>query len=62
MNETLGLAWFTPAEVRRLVLANEIPDGLTVTALSWALVAGTRRLTRRSHRGTIGLWPGRSRG
>jgi 8-oxo-dGTP pyrophosphatase MutT (NUDIX family) len=40
VNETLGLGWFTPAEVRRLVLANEIPDGLTVTALSWVLVAG----------------------
>jgi 8-oxo-dGTP pyrophosphatase MutT (NUDIX family) len=40
VNETLGLRWFTPAEVRRLVLANEIPDGLTVTALSWSLVAG----------------------
>jgi 8-oxo-dGTP pyrophosphatase MutT (NUDIX family) len=40
VNETLGLRWFTPAEVRRLVLANEIPDGLTVTALSWALLAG----------------------
>lgn len=40
VNETLGLGWFTPAEVRRLVLANEIPDGLSVTALSWALVAG----------------------
>jgi 8-oxo-dGTP pyrophosphatase MutT (NUDIX family) len=40
VNETLGLRWFTPAEVRRLVLSNEIPDGLTVTALSWALLAG----------------------
>jgi ADP-ribose pyrophosphatase len=40
VNETLGLGWFTPAEVRRLILANEIPDGFTVTALSWALVAG----------------------
>jgi 8-oxo-dGTP pyrophosphatase MutT (NUDIX family) len=40
VNETLGLRWFTPSEVRRLVLANEIPDGLSVTALSWALLAG----------------------
>jgi 8-oxo-dGTP pyrophosphatase MutT (NUDIX family) len=40
VNETLGLRWATPAEVRRLVLANEILDGLTVTALSWTLVAG----------------------
>jgi len=40
VNETLGLRWFTPAEVRRLVVDNAIPDGLTVTSLSWAMVAG----------------------
>jgi 8-oxo-dGTP pyrophosphatase MutT (NUDIX family) len=39
-NETLGLRWFTPAEVRRLVVDNAIPDGLTLTSLGWALVAG----------------------
>jgi 8-oxo-dGDP phosphatase len=37
-NETLGLRWFTPAEIRRLVVRNAIPDGLSLTALAWALV------------------------
>ena len=37
-NETLGLRWFTPVEIRRLVARNRIPDGLTLTALAWALV------------------------
>jgi 8-oxo-dGTP pyrophosphatase MutT (NUDIX family) len=40
VNETLGLRWFTPAEIRHLVVDNAIPDGLTVTSLGWALVAG----------------------
>jgi 8-oxo-dGDP phosphatase len=40
VNETLGLRWFTPAEIRRLVADNAIPDGLTLTSLGWALVAG----------------------
>jgi 8-oxo-dGTP pyrophosphatase MutT (NUDIX family) len=40
-NETLGLRWATPAEVRELVLGNQILDGLSLTALAWALVAGT---------------------
>jgi 8-oxo-dGTP pyrophosphatase MutT (NUDIX family) len=39
-NETLGLRWFDADEVRRLILANEVSDGLTLAALSWALVAG----------------------
>jgi 8-oxo-dGTP pyrophosphatase MutT (NUDIX family) len=40
VNETLGLRWFTPEEIRRLVVDNAIPDGLTLTSLGWALVAG----------------------
>src|SRR5262249_419562 len=40
VNETLGLRWFEAAEIRRLVVDNAIPDGLTLTALSWALIAG----------------------
>ncbi len=40
VNETLGLKWFTPGEVRGLVLRNEIPDGLSLTAVCWGLVAG----------------------
>lgn len=40
-NETLGLRWFVPEELRDLVRRNAIPDGLTLTALCWALVAGT---------------------
>jgi 8-oxo-dGTP pyrophosphatase MutT (NUDIX family) len=38
VNETLGLAWLTPDEVRALIRANAIPDGLTLATLSWALV------------------------
>ena len=40
VNETLGLRWFTPDEVRELIRENAIPDGLTVTALAWGLVVG----------------------
>lgn len=43
VNETLGLRWFAPDDVRGLVVGNEIPDGLSLTALSWALVAGVIR-------------------
>jgi 8-oxo-dGTP pyrophosphatase MutT (NUDIX family) len=39
-NETLGLAWFTPAEVHQLIVDNAIPDGLSLTALAWAMLAG----------------------
>lgn len=39
-NETLGLAWFAPEEVRDMVRRNAIPDGYTLTALCWALVGG----------------------
>ena len=40
VNETLGLRWLAPDDVRGLVVGNEIPDGLSLTALSWAPVAG----------------------
>ena len=40
VNETLGLRWFTPAEIRRLVVDNAIPDRVTLTSLGRALVAG----------------------
>jgi 8-oxo-dGTP pyrophosphatase MutT (NUDIX family) len=39
-NETLGLAWFTPATIRELIVGNGIRDGLSLTALAWGLVAG----------------------
>ena len=39
-NETLRLGWFSPGELRRLVVDNLIPDGMTVTAISWAALAG----------------------
>ena len=39
-NETLGLGWLTAAEARALILDNAIPDGLTLTSLAWALLAG----------------------
>ena len=40
LNETLGLRWFSHAEVRGLIVRNEIPDGLSLTALCWGLIAG----------------------
>ena len=39
LNETLGLRPFTPEEVRGLIVSNQIPDGLSLTALCWALIA-----------------------
>lgn len=39
-NETLGLRWFPLGEVLELILGNQIPDGLTLTALCWARIAG----------------------
>lgn len=36
-NETLGLRWFTPIEVRQLIARNQIFDGLSLTTLCWAL-------------------------
>ena len=40
VNETLGLNWFEPRQARDLILRNEIPDGLSLTALCWGFVAG----------------------
>jgi 8-oxo-dGTP pyrophosphatase MutT (NUDIX family) len=37
-NETLGLRWFTAAEVKRLVQKNALRDGFSLTAVTWALV------------------------
>jgi 8-oxo-dGTP pyrophosphatase MutT (NUDIX family) len=39
-SETMGLCWFDVQEVRRLVRANEIHNGLSLTALCWAIVLG----------------------
>jgi hypothetical protein len=36
-NETLGLRWFTVAEVEDLLLSGQIRDGLSLTGLLWAL-------------------------
>ncbi len=37
-NETLGLRWFTFDEIRDLMVNNAILDGLTLTALCWAMI------------------------
>lgn len=42
-NETLGLRWFEPDDVRERLLRNEIQDGLSITGLWWALSAGLQR-------------------
>jgi 8-oxo-dGDP phosphatase len=39
-NETLTLRWFTIPEIRRLVQANAIYDGLSLTGLCWAITLG----------------------
>jgi 8-oxo-dGTP pyrophosphatase MutT (NUDIX family) len=39
-NETMALRWFSAPEIRDLVQANAIRDGLTLTALCWAMVRG----------------------
>jgi 8-oxo-dGTP pyrophosphatase MutT (NUDIX family) len=36
-NEVLGLRWFSPQEVRALIARNEVLDGLSLTALLWAI-------------------------
>lgn len=35
-NEIMSTRWFTPAEIWQLIAANEIRDGLTLTAFLWA--------------------------
>jgi 8-oxo-dGTP pyrophosphatase MutT (NUDIX family) len=42
-NETLDLRWFPVEELRSMLLGGAIPDGFTVTALCWSLVAGAIR-------------------
>ncbi len=39
-NEVSGLRWFTPQEVRALIAKNDILDGLSLTALCWAITQG----------------------
>lgn len=39
-DEVLGLRWFTPQEVREMIVRNEILDGLSLTGLCWASVRG----------------------
>ncbi len=39
-NEVSGLRWFSPQEVRALIDRNEILDGLSLTALCWAVTQG----------------------
>jgi 8-oxo-dGDP phosphatase len=39
-NEAVRIDWFRPDEVRRMLLAGEILDGLTFAGLSYAFVAG----------------------
>ena len=39
-NEVMGLRWYTPDEVRGLIARNEILDGLSLTALCWAMTCG----------------------
>jgi 8-oxo-dGTP pyrophosphatase MutT (NUDIX family) len=46
-NEILRVAWFTPAEVWALIDANEILDGLSLTALLWYFARALRdKMTR----------------
>lgn len=42
-NETMALRWFSVREIRDLVRTNGIYDGLTLTALCWAIVLGIVR-------------------
>ncbi len=39
-NEVMGQRWFTPTEVRTLIEQNVILDGLSLTALLWAMEKG----------------------
>ena len=39
-NETMGLRWFAVPEIHELVRSNAIYDGLSLTALCWALLLG----------------------
>jgi 8-oxo-dGTP pyrophosphatase MutT (NUDIX family) len=39
-NEVMDLRWFTPDEVRQFIFRNAILDGLSLTALLWAMQMG----------------------
>ncbi len=39
-NEVIGLRWFAPDEIRGMIARNEIRNGLTLTALGWAMARG----------------------
>jgi 8-oxo-dGTP pyrophosphatase MutT (NUDIX family) len=39
-NESLGLRWFTVPEIRQMIQANAIYDGLSLTGLCWAITLG----------------------
>lgn len=39
-NEVMGLQWFAPTEIRAMIARNEIHNGLTLTALGWAIARG----------------------
>lgn len=39
-NEVIGLRWFSPAEIWRLITDNEVLNGLSLTSLLWAMQAG----------------------
>jgi 8-oxo-dGTP pyrophosphatase MutT (NUDIX family) len=42
-NETLDLRWFPVDELRSAIRSGAFPDGFTLTALCWGLVAGVIR-------------------
>lgn len=41
-NEVMRLAWYTPAEIWAMIDANEISNGLTLTALFWYFARAQR--------------------
>ena len=45
-NETLALRWFSGSQIRELVRANAIYDGLSLTGLCWAMTLGIISETR----------------
>lgn len=38
VNETLALCWFSPAQIRQMIHANQLPDGFSLVALMWVLL------------------------
>jgi ADP-ribose pyrophosphatase len=40
LNEVQDVRWFTVEEIRQMIRANELLDGLSLTALLWAMDAG----------------------